>query len=76
MGTVVLDEAPIDRSRLISRCGFREIDDPARHKGAPVVDAHHHRAACTLVGDLNTRAEGQAPVSLCKGMGVEPLAVV
>jgi hypothetical protein len=34
MGTVVLDEAPIDRSRLISRCGFREIDDPARHKGA------------------------------------------
>ena len=41
----------------------------------PVVDAHHHRLACALVGDADLGAERQGLVGGGQSVGVERLTV-
>src|SRR5579872_4768669 len=43
-----------------TRTGWREIDNPAPHERAPVIDADHDRTAGALVGDPNHGAEWQS----------------
>src|SRR5215211_3719629 len=54
---------------------FREVDHTAMSVRTPVVDAHHHRLARALVGDLDLGAEGQGLVGGSQVVGVEPLAI-
>ncbi len=39
--------------------GLGQVNHPATHKGAAVVDAHHHALAVGGIGHLDHRAEGQ-----------------
>ena len=42
-----------------------QIDDPALHKGPPVIDANYHRLSVVDACHLHVGAEGQAPMGRC-----------
>src|SRR5215207_10362935 len=62
-----------DADRL---CGcLREVYDATMGVRAPVVDAHHRRLACALVGDPQLGAKRQGLVGRGQSVGIERLAI-